>query len=79
MAGSKKRFSDTEMKIIRLLAKGYSYQDIAEILHYVKATIGNNVRRIGKKLGVSGRFDILRMALIKRIVRIKDLEQDDKE
>lgn len=79
MAGSKKRFSDTEMNFIRLLAKGYSYREIAEILHYVKTSIGKIAWRIGKKLGVSGRFNILRMVLIKRIVRIKDLELDYEE
>lgn len=47
-------------------------REIAEILLYFKTSIG-------KKFGVSGRFNILRILLMKRIVRIKDLELDDDE
>ena len=49
-----------------------SEREIAEILHYFKTSIG-------KKFGVSGRFNILRILLMKQIVRIKDLELDDDE
>ena len=47
-------------------------REIAEILLYCETSIG-------KKFGVSGRFNILRIVLMKRIVRIKDLELDDDE
>lgn len=61
--------SERELEVLQLAAKGYSYQDIAELLDVKVSTIGSYTRRMYQKLSVHSRseavFEGLRMGLVK--------------
>jgi DNA-binding NarL/FixJ family response regulator len=62
--------SERELEVLQLAAKGYSYQDIAELLGVKVSTVGSYTRRMYQKLSVHSRseavFEALRMGLVKR-------------
>ena len=67
--------TEHEMIILKLLAKGYSNPLIASTVYISKSTLGRHINSIGQKLGVSGRFDILRQALILGLLDVQDLRR----
>ena len=67
--------TEHEMNILKLLAKGYSNSLIASTVYISKSTLTNHLHRIAEKLGVSGRFDILRLALINGLLDVQDLRR----
>ena len=71
--------TEHEMNILKLLAKGYSNPLIASTVYISKSTMWNHLHRIGQKLGVSGRFDILRHALILGLLDVQDLRRSPNE
>ena len=60
--------SDRELEVLQLAAKGYSYQDIAELLQVKVSTVGSYTRRMYQKLSVHSRseavFEATRMGLM---------------
>lgn len=62
--------SDRELEVLQLAAKGYSYQDIAELLQVKVSTVGSYTRRMYQKLSVHSRseavFEATRMGLMDR-------------
>ena len=68
--------TEHEMNILKLLAKGYSNPLIASTVYISKSTLTRHINSIGQKLGVSGRFDILRHALILGLLDVKDLRKE---
>jgi len=62
--------SDRELEVLQLAARGYSYQDIAELLGVKISTISSYTRRLYLKLSVHSRseavFEALRMGLVDR-------------
>ena len=71
--------SEHEMNILKLLAKGYSNPLIASTVYISKSTLTRHINSIGQKLGVSGRFDILRQALILGLLDVQDLRRSPNE
>ncbi len=55
MSGTIPRFSDKQIKILRLLAKGCSNREIADRIHLTEGTIKQYVSDILSKLGVDNR------------------------
>ena len=70
--------SEHEMNILKLIAKEYSNSLIASIVYISKSTLNRHINSIGQKLGVSGRFDILRQALINGLLDVQDLKEVSK-
>ena len=68
--------TEHEMNILKLLAKGYSNPLIASTVYISKSTLTRHINSIGQKLGVSGRFDILRHALILGLLDVQDLRKE---
>ncbi len=60
--------SERELEVLNLAAKGYSYQDIAELLDVKVSTISSYTRRLYQKLSVHSKseavFEGLRMGLV---------------
>ena len=71
--------SEHEMNILKLIAKEYSNSLIASIVYISKSTLNRHINSIGQKLGVSGRFDILRQSLINGLLDIQDLRRSPNE
>lgn len=51
-----------QVKILGLVAQGYTYKDIAEILYRSPKTVEAHVRRIAQKFGLKKRTDFVRFA-----------------
>ncbi|MEU6266167.1 response regulator transcription factor [Saccharopolyspora shandongensis] len=61
--------SPRELQIFRMIAEGYSNQQIAESLLVSEATVKSHFNRIGKKLGLRGRVQAVIMAYRNGLVR----------
>lgn len=61
-----------EREIIRCLARGRGTPEIARVLCLAPQTVRNKTSRIGLKLGVSGRLEIVAKALDERIISRPD-------
>jgi DNA-binding NarL/FixJ family response regulator len=55
--------SGRENEVLRLVAKGYTYREIAERLFISVGTAQNHVRNILSKLQLRGRYDLMRYAI----------------
>ena len=55
--------SPRENEVLRLVAKGYTYRDIAERLFISVRTAQNHVRNILAKLQLRGRYELMRYAI----------------
>jgi DNA-binding NarL/FixJ family response regulator len=55
--------SARENEVLRLVAKGYTYRDIAERLFISVRTAQNHVRNILAKLQLRGRYELMRYAI----------------
>ena len=69
------KLTEHEMNILKLLAKGYSNAHIASTVYISKSTLTRIFRSIAEKLGVSGRENILRQALINGLLDVHDLSR----
>ncbi len=52
-----------ENEILRLVAKGYAYREIAETLFISQKTVQNHVRNILTKLQLRNRYELMRVAI----------------
>ncbi len=57
------RLTERETEILRYVAKGYAYRDIAERLVISVRTVQNHVQSIFRKLQVSSRYELMRLAV----------------
>lgn len=55
--------TDRETEILRLVAKGYSYRDIADRLVISVRTVQNHVQSIFRKLQLNSRYELMRFAV----------------
>jgi DNA-binding NarL/FixJ family response regulator len=60
-----------ETEVLRLVAKGYAYRDIADRLVISVRTVQNHVQSILRKLQLQGRYELMRYAIH------RGLDQDD--
>lgn len=62
--------SERELEVLQLAAKGYSYQDIAELLEVKVSSVSSYTRRLYQKLSVHSRseavYEAMRMGLVDR-------------
>ena len=68
--------TEKELMLLKLLAKGYFQKEIAVKLSLTVNSVGNQLYRLARKLGVSGQVNIIRMALLHGILNIDDLKED---
>jgi len=61
--------SPRENEILRLVAKGYTYREIAEKLFISHKTVQNHVQNILKKLQLRKRYELMRYAIQKGLDR----------
>jgi two-component system capsular synthesis response regulator RcsB len=61
--GSQPGLSTREMQILRLIAKGYTGQGIAERLNISQKTVSTYKKRIREKFGVEKNVDLIRLAV----------------
>ncbi len=55
--------TDRETEILRLVAKGYAYREVAERLVISVRTVQNHVQHILRKLRLSSRYELMRFAM----------------
>ncbi len=66
------RLSARENEILRLVAKGYTYREIAEKLFISHKTVQNHVQNILKKLQLRKRYELMRYAIQRGLDRAAD-------
>lgn len=73
-------FTETEIKVLRLVCEGLEYSEIAEVLHYTKDNVKYHIRNILQKTGYANKTQ-LAIAVTGRHYIIPKLfdEQDDSE
>jgi DNA-binding NarL/FixJ family response regulator len=68
--GAQPTLSEQETNVLALAAKGYSYEEIAQLLHLSRHTVQTYVKRIYRKLQVNSKIEALsearRLSLIDR-------------
>lgn len=57
------RLTAREQEVLKLVAKGYTYREIAEQLFLSVKTVQNHVQNIVTKLHLKGRYELMRYAL----------------
>jgi DNA-binding NarL/FixJ family response regulator len=62
------RLSSREREVLRLIARGYTYRDIAAELHLSVKTVETHVSSVLRKLQLSNRHQLTRWATERRIV-----------
>lgn len=65
--------TDTEQSVIDLVAHGFSNREAGERLFLSHHTVGSHLRSIYRKLGVSSRVDLTRLAVVHATERIPAL------
>ena len=65
--------NETQMNILRLMAKGYSNRQIAQQLSLQVQTVKNNVSIIFQELGVQNRTEAVMTALRRGIISLQDM------
>lgn len=71
-AAGEPRLSARENEILRLVAKGYTYREIAEKLFISHKTVQNHVQNILRKLQLRKRYELMRYAIQKGLDRAAD-------
>lgn len=66
------RLSARENEILRLVAKGYTYREIAEKLFISHKTVQNHVQNILRKLQLRKRYELMRYAIQKGLDRVAE-------
>ncbi len=64
--------TEREVEVLRLLAQGYTNEEIARELVIAKQTVKNHVRNILKKLGVKTRVQAVLWAIREGLVSVED-------
>jgi two-component system, NarL family, response regulator NreC len=81
VAGAKleapRALSPREREVLVLLARGATYKQVAERLHMGDRTVETHRRRIGEKLGLKSRADLVRYALEFGLLGPGDIGRDD--
>ncbi len=67
--GGRPRLTERENEILVLVAKGYTYREIAEKLFISVKTVQNHVQNIISKLQLHGRYELMRWAIQKGLDR----------
>jgi DNA-binding NarL/FixJ family response regulator len=57
------RLTERESEVLRLVARGYAYKEIADRLVISVRTVQNHVQRILGKLQLNGRYELMRYAI----------------
>jgi len=57
------RLTERETEVLRYVARGYPYRDVADTLVISVRTVQNHVQSIFRKLQVSSRYELMRLAL----------------
>jgi DNA-binding NarL/FixJ family response regulator len=57
------RLTERETEVLRYVAKGYAYREVAEHLVISVRTVQNHVQSIFRKLQVSSRYELMRLAM----------------
>lgn len=70
--------SEREAQVIALVASGYTASKIAEMLKISPKTIETYRSRIAKKLGLRSRAELVHYAAEKGLLRLSDLDSDDR-
>jgi NarL family two-component system response regulator LiaR len=70
--GPTEKLTDRELEVLRLMARGYSNQEIARMLVLSAATVHSHVSRILAKLNVSSRTQAVLYALRAGMVNIEE-------
>jgi DNA-binding NarL/FixJ family response regulator len=60
------RLTRREIEILRFIARGYSYKDIAGRLHVSPRTVETHVRSVLRKLQLTSRYELSRWAIDRR-------------
>lgn len=55
--------SDRELEVLYLLARGMTAKEVARVLHRSEKTIDNHMAAIHRKLGITSRAELVRMAV----------------
>jgi len=66
------RLSQRENEVLRLVAKGYSYREIAGKLFISQKTVQNHVQNILRKLQLKKRYELMRYAIQKGLDRLPE-------
>lgn len=61
-----------ENEILRLVAKGYRYREIAEKLYISQKTVQNHVQNILTKLHLKNRYELMRIAIQRGLDRLPE-------
>ena len=64
--------SPRENEVLRLVAKGYTYREIAEKLFISVKTVQNHVQNILSKLQLKRRYELMRYAIERGLDRVPD-------
>jgi DNA-binding NarL/FixJ family response regulator len=57
------RLTERETEVLRYVARGYAYREVAEHLVISVRTVQNHVQSIFRKLQVSSRYELMRLAM----------------
>lgn len=69
--------SERQNEVLRLVAKGYTYGEIAERLFITVKTVQNHVQNILSKLHLHKRYELMRYAIQRGLDRGPDEEEED--
>lgn len=64
-------FTDKELEVIELLARGLSNREMAQTLHVAESTVKARLVKIAAKLGVHDRVQILVIAVVHGLVELR--------
>jgi DNA-binding CsgD family transcriptional regulator len=63
--------SDREVEVLRLISEGLSLEEVAQRLHRSVDTVKSHRRRIGRKLGVRNRVELIKIAIESGLVSVR--------
>lgn len=66
------QLTDRETEVLKLVARGYAYKDIADRLVISIRTVQNHVQSILRKLQLNGRYELMRYAIHRGLDREDD-------
>ena len=70
---AEQQLSEREAEVLKLVARGYAYKEIADRLVISVRTVQNHVQSILRKLQLNGRYELMRYAIH------RGLDRDDQE